>query len=213
MDKTGKNSKTASVKDRTAVTYSADLSCVFKSLNEAIEAAEEGSTILIAPGIYNESFTIDKNITLRGSAEPDAHKMKDAAVFCVPSGEQIIIHNCASISNIVCTPDELLVPSYGDMTCAEYEERHAALNDDEVLSEHDEDEVTYSRDPDSMDFRTFVTVKGNTSLSSVYIINSPGNGMLVNADDGDEVKLKDVHVLKSMFNNFHVRGAGNRNVE
>lgn len=42
----------------------------FDSIGAAVEAAAEGDTILIGPGVYREALIIDKDITLRGDAEP-----------------------------------------------------------------------------------------------------------------------------------------------
>lgn len=43
----------------------------FKTIQQAVNAAQMGDTILIAPGIYQENLTVDKPLTLRG-ADRDA---------------------------------------------------------------------------------------------------------------------------------------------
>ncbi len=41
----------------------------FSTISEAVEAASDGDTILIEPGLYEEAFTIDKDITLAGNGK------------------------------------------------------------------------------------------------------------------------------------------------
>ncbi len=50
-------------------TYSvaADGSGQFSTISEAVAAAQDGATILIQPGVYDEAFVIDKDITLAGN--------------------------------------------------------------------------------------------------------------------------------------------------
>lgn len=42
----------------------------FATIGAAVEAAAEGDTILVGPGVYEEALIIDKDITLKGDAEP-----------------------------------------------------------------------------------------------------------------------------------------------
>jgi hypothetical protein len=41
----------------------------FSTIGEAVAVARDGDTILVAPGSYGEAFTIDKDITLRGTGD------------------------------------------------------------------------------------------------------------------------------------------------
>jgi hypothetical protein len=41
----------------------------FSTIGEAVAVAQDGDTILVAPGSYGEAFTIDKDITLRGTGD------------------------------------------------------------------------------------------------------------------------------------------------
>ena len=51
-----------------AATYTVcDEECSFTSIQQAINAAAEGDTILVRPGFFNEAITIDKPLTLLGA--------------------------------------------------------------------------------------------------------------------------------------------------
>ncbi len=49
----------------------------YDTIGSAIAAAEDGDTILVAPGRYDEALTIDKDITLRGSGD----EPRDVAIY------------------------------------------------------------------------------------------------------------------------------------
>ena len=41
----------------------------FATIGEAVAAARDGDTILVAPGTYDESVTVTKDITIRGDGD------------------------------------------------------------------------------------------------------------------------------------------------
>jgi len=43
----------------------------YEKIQLAIDAASEGDTVKILPGIYNENITINKNITLEGTSRDE----------------------------------------------------------------------------------------------------------------------------------------------
>jgi len=49
----------------------ADGSGQYRTIAEAVEAAEDGDTVVVRPGIYRESVVIAKDITLRGEGDRD----------------------------------------------------------------------------------------------------------------------------------------------
>jgi F-box protein 11 len=49
----------------------ADGSGQYRTIGKAVEAAEDGDTIVVKPGIYRESVVIAKDITLRGEGDRD----------------------------------------------------------------------------------------------------------------------------------------------
>ncbi|MEX1345463.1 MAG: right-handed parallel beta-helix repeat-containing protein, partial [Candidatus Limnocylindrales bacterium] len=53
-----------------ATHYVAETDGAFRTIGEAVLAAEDGDTVLVAPGTYEEALIIDKDITLVSSAEP-----------------------------------------------------------------------------------------------------------------------------------------------
>ena len=58
---------------RTALTVVAqDLSGEVATIGEAVALARDGDTIVVKPGIYPESVTIDKDITVAGEGDPSA---------------------------------------------------------------------------------------------------------------------------------------------
>lgn len=54
---------------------------IYASLNEAIAATEVYCTLYLAPGIYKESFHIDKEIRIRGYPVPVSRKKEDYGSF------------------------------------------------------------------------------------------------------------------------------------
>jgi F-box protein 11 len=45
----------------------------FSTISEAVAAAQDGDTVLVAPGTYEDAFIIDRDITLRGEGDAPRH--------------------------------------------------------------------------------------------------------------------------------------------
>lgn len=185
--------------------YSKDASCSYKSLDEAIDAAAEGSTIAVAPGVYSESFTLNKKVTVRGAAAPYGKTAGAVAVFAVPDGQSVRITDAATVKNIVFTSEESSLLKCGTITIGEYEKSAADTPAEKMLSDEEEEKIGYARNPSEQGFGSLVCITADAHLASVYVAESPAHGIAVNEGSPE---FSAVHVIRSAWNNFNVRGGG-----
>ncbi len=81
----------------------------FDTIQDAVDHAAQGggTTIDVCPGSYPEQVTINKNLTLRGVADPGSNQ--DAAIIVAPQGG--IVANTMSLSNGTPIAAQILVTS------------------------------------------------------------------------------------------------------
>jgi len=81
----------------------------FDTIQDAVDHAAQGggTTIDVCPGSYPEQVTINKNLTLRGVADPGSNQ--DAAIIVAPQGG--IVANTTSLSNGTPIAAQILVTS------------------------------------------------------------------------------------------------------
>lgn len=184
--------------------YTADSSCPYKSLDDAIAACDDGGTILVAPGIYNESFTIGKKITLRGDADIGEKKLADCAVFLVPEGNHVLITADAVIQDIVCasfTKKTDFTAFVKDQTAGEMK---AEQFKDSIISSDTEYDTPENRD------NALVCVNGNASVMRIVTLNAPCYGISV--IEG-RPEIRESFFIASRYDNAHVCGSSRPIVE
>ncbi|SRR5579872_45382 len=79
----------------------------FSTIQDAVNHSPSGTIIDVCPGSYPEQVTINKNLTLKGVADPNSNQ--DAAIIVVPSGG--VTANAKSLTSNAPIAAQILVQS------------------------------------------------------------------------------------------------------
>ena len=90
------------------LTVAVDGGADYTSISEAVAAAQDGDTVLVAPGRYDEALIVDKDITLRGTGD----RPRDVAIY-VPEDAPAAAEAMPPLSILLHGPETPPYPAVG----------------------------------------------------------------------------------------------------